>query len=118
MTQETETGKTLSQVAKDILTEETDTRNNGELLEAHGLKLVHIRPNSDFTGRGMTVAYRTLNKNVIEIATAIVHTNDTFSKKVGARIAINNFIAGRTVYIRKLFRSEGAVSSIQATFGI
>lgn len=118
MNQQTEQGKTLSEVAKDILTQEEDTRNNGELLKAHGLKLVHIRPHNDFGGRGMTVAYKDANKNVIEIATAIVHTNDTFTKKTGARVAIENFVAGRTVFVRKLFRNESSATSIQAMFGI
>lgn len=115
----TEEGRTLSEIAKDILTQtEPDPRNNGELLADHGLKLVHIRPENDFRGRGMTVAFREVNKNVIEIATAIVHTNDTFTKKVGARLAIENFIAGRTVYVRRLFPAMSATVSIQAMFGM
>jgi hypothetical protein len=120
----TEDGKTLAQAARDIVTAEPvieDTRNNGELLKEHGLKVVHIRPDSDvFAGRGMTVAYRDVNRNVIEIATAIVHTTDTFTKKIGTRIAVENFIAGRTVFVRKLRNTGYPVSSaesLQLLFG-
>ena len=115
----TEEGRTLGDIAKDILTQpEADTRNNGELLAAHGLRLVHVRPENDFRGRGMTIAFREVNRNVIEISTAIVHTNDTFTKKVGARVAIENFVAGRTVYIRRIFPAMSATECVQAMFGI
>ena len=99
-----ETGKTLGELAKDIVTADTTeaetTTPNGDLLKAHSLKVMHFRPGeSSARHRGMTVAYRQQNRNVIEIATSIVHTADTFTKKVGTRIAVEAFVAGRTTFL-------------------
>lgn len=95
----TETGKTLAELAKDIVTAEPtpELPPNGELLKANELRVMHFRPNR--THRGFTIAYKRKNRNVVEIATSIVHTNDTFTKKVGTRLAVEAFVAGRTTYL-------------------
>jgi hypothetical protein len=101
----TETGKTLKQLATDIVTSEETTETehtpNGELLATHGLKVMHIRPNAHTGHRGMTIAYRQQHRkaSVVEIATALVHPSDTFTKKIGTRLAVESFVAGQTVLL-------------------
>lgn len=115
----TETGKTLGELAKDILTTTPepmeDGRNNGELLAEHGLKLMHFRPGHDVPG--MTVAYKLINRNVIEIATAITHPNDCFTKKIGARVAIDAFVSGRTAFVPVIYRKKAATYTLKGYFG-
>ena len=94
-----ETGKTLGQLAKEIVTAEPtpEIPPNGQLLEDNNLKVMHFRPNRYH--RGMTIAFRAKNRNTIEIATAITHTVDTFAKKVGTRTAVEHFTAGNTTLL-------------------
>jgi hypothetical protein len=100
-TTNTETGKTLGELAKDIVTQPEPTPtvepNNGELLKLHELKIIHFRPTDN--RNGMTIAFKQANRNVIEVATSIVHPFDTFTKKVGTRLAIEAFVGGRTAFL-------------------
>jgi hypothetical protein len=113
-TNETETGKTLGEVAKDILTQPEATTepkvNNGETLRTHGLKVMHFRPTDNTNG--LTVAFKQANRNVIEVATSIVHPFDTFTKKVGTRLAAEAFIGGRTAFlpIRNIYGKRMSVT--------
>lgn len=67
---------------------------------AAGLKFFHREPRDYSDGQhGLTVAYRVLRRNVIEIATAICHPNDNFSKKEGQAVATSGFIEGNTVLL-------------------
>lgn len=73
--------------------------NNTELVEEfrqEGGRIVHFR--DDGQQRGTTFAYRLKGKRV-EIATALTHTVDTFTKKVGTKVAIEHFRAGKTVFL-------------------
>jgi len=100
-TNDTDTGKTLGELAKDIVTRpETKPAakiNNAEILKKHGLKIMHFRPTDHHAG--MTIAFQQSNRNVIEVATAVVHPFDTFTKKVGTKLAAENFIAGHTAFL-------------------
>jgi|ERR1044072_6832586 hypothetical protein len=60
-----------------------------------GGKLLHIRPADG--KRGMTFAYRVKGSR-IELATAVQHRNDDFTKKMGTKTAIEHFVAGKTVF--------------------
>jgi hypothetical protein len=119
-----EVGKTLGELAKDMVTMTTPTAeeivvNNGELLAFHDLKVVHIHPSQYRKTRGMTIAYQQVNRNVLEIATSIVHPFDTFTKKTGTRLAVEAFVAGRTTYIpiRHEFDKNKAINSLRFYFG-
>lgn len=110
-----ENGQTLHDIAKDIVTKEKEPPIHiGNLLKEHGLAVFHVRPyqmtkqqkeieavlgnNSD---RPMTIVYRVPQRSdrVLEIATAVLHPLDDYTKKVGAKIAIDNFLAGKTVLV-------------------
>ena len=74
--------------------------NNQQLLADSGLKIVHVR--GRFPGdHDITVAYKPpLHEgHSFEIATAITHPKDTFTKKIGTKTAIENFQAGRAVRV-------------------
>lgn len=101
-------GETLKEIAKRIATENgTETVdenvNISDFLAAKGLRLVHIRPNgSDYSvlkHRGMTVIWQRVNTNVVQIATAVVHPNDQFTKRTGALVAIQHWLDGKTCYL-------------------
>ena len=122
----TETGKTLAELAKDIVaTPEAEPQpNNGELLAANNLRIVHIRANPVRGTPDMTVAFRVPHRNsrTMEIATAVVHPKDYFARKVGTRTAIEAFLAGRTVRIpvvtdTRLAGPSGPVETILYCFG-
>jgi hypothetical protein len=119
---ENEQGKTLGEIAKEILTTpetaKTPEPNNGEMLVKHGLRVMHFRPNEHQAG--MTVAYQQTNRNTIQVATAIVHPFDTFTKKVGTRLAIDNFVGGQTAYlpIRRAYGVRlGVTDTLRYYFG-
>jgi hypothetical protein len=116
----TEVGKTLGTIAKDILTSPKAVAepkvNNGELLAKHGLQVMHFHPGIGLPG--MTVAYRVpfRSSNVLEIATAITHPNDTFTKKIGTRIAVEAFVAGRTAYVPIVHKKKPASLTLKHYF--
>lgn len=116
VTAPTEVGKTLSELAKEIVTQPNPTpvakSNNGELLKLHNLKIIHFRPTDHHPG--VTIAFQHTNKNVVEVATAVVHPFDTFTKKVGTKLAIENFIGGRTVFL-PIRRDYGVRSTVMET---
>ncbi len=126
-------GQTLHEIAKDIVTKEEEPPVHiGNLLNEHGLAVMHVRPIqytrmqravNELTGRTsyyrpMTVVYRVPKRGdrVIEIATAVLHPLDDYSKKVGAKIAIDNFLAGKTVLIPRQPK-ESPVLTLRAMFG-
>ena len=69
--------------------------NNSEALERTGLRIIHF--NNNFAP--MTVAYKQINKSHVKVATAVCHSADTFTKKIGTQIAIKNFEAGNTIIL-------------------
>ncbi len=75
-----------------------DPIDNTELVEAFrcsGGRLFHVLPTGKL--RGMTFAYRVKGSR-IEFATSVQHRNDTFTKKMGTKTAIEHFQAGNTVH--------------------
>lgn len=69
--------------------------NNTKLVDefkAIGGKILHFNGKR----RSMTVAFIPKNGRV-EIATAITHRNDTFTKKIGTKLAIENFHEGKII---------------------
>lgn len=95
--------------------------NNTTLLAASGLRVVHFLPQrlNTATGRGegLTVAYRPVVKRptVIEISTTVCRKGDTFSRKMGTRGAVENFQAGRTVFVPTM-GDVGPVQSLRDMF--
>lgn len=85
--------------------EPIETDDNGVILKASGLSVIHFHEDESVKGKGMTVCYRDLrnttslvkNQKVVTISTSIVHPEDTFSKKKGTEIALKNFLKGDTV---------------------
>jgi hypothetical protein len=78
--------------------------DNTELVRqfrAEGGGVMHMRPlrlayQDGRTTRGVTVAFKKKGGRM-EIATAIQHRSDCFSKKVGTKTAIEHFHAGKTI---------------------
>lgn len=79
--------------------------NNTQLLKDTGLKIRHFHRGTDRFGyprmRNLTVAFREVGHN-IEIATAVVHPSDCFCKKIGTKLAVEAFQAGKRVSIPKI----------------
>ena len=63
---------------------------------ASGGQILHVPPRQN--RRGVTAAFRILNSR-IELATAVQHRADTFTKKIGTRTAIEHFHSGRTIFL-------------------
>ena len=98
--------------------------DNTQLLKDTGLRVRHIRStvnglNSSST-RDVTIAFRDGN-NVLEIATSVVNPVDCFSRKVGTKLAVENFLAGKTVRVPKVLdmygRKASAITSLNFMFG-
>lgn len=88
--------------------------DNTEAIADAGVKIIHFSYGKE---GGMTVAYRQNGRKsrTIEIATAVTHPKDTFTKKIGTRLAVERFEAGETVFIPNF---EGnAFQTIQYMFG-
>lgn len=83
--------------------------DNTSLLHESGLRIIHFPP--DMTRRegsaarkGFTVAYRPHDdksggKTVVEISTSLCKRGDTFSKKMGTKTAVENFLKGKTIFV-------------------
>lgn len=70
--------------------------DNTKLVEdfrLRGGKILHVH---DPLGRGMTLAFIPRSGRV-EVATSVQHRNDSFTKKIGTKLAIEHFDAGKTV---------------------
>lgn len=88
--------------------------NNAILVDefrAEGGKIVHIRPTD--RRRGITIAFKERSGH-IEIATAVTHRSDTFTKKIGTKTAIEHFKAGRVV---TLPATKNTTRSLKEFFG-
>lgn len=79
-------------------TEGREKINNTEAVEAfraEGGGIIHLNPNDTFT-RGVTFAY--IHKgNRLTFSTAVQHKNDTFTKRIGTKTALDHFHEGKTV---------------------
>lgn len=84
--------------------------SNQELMERAGVNVVHIAPD---TANSFKQAAPGLN---IELAVAVCNPEDTFTKKIGTRVAVANFIAGKRVFLPDN-RGEGAVLALRRAFG-
>jgi hypothetical protein len=81
--------------------ERIDNTNLVAGFKAQGGRIFHVPPLRNVPGRpknrGVTFAFRLL-KNRIEFATAVQHRNDDFTRKIGAKTAIEHFNNGQTVF--------------------
>lgn len=77
---------------------------------AKGGLVVHIRPKRNpYTGkwkRGGTFAFITKGSRM-EVSSALQHSADSFSKKVGTKTAIEHFNAGKTIHLPLSERDAG-----------
>lgn len=88
--------------------------DNSELLASTGLRVIHIRSKGQHP---VTVAYRQPHRgHVIEIATAVCNPLDTFSRKIGTKTAVENFLAGRTINIPSINSLLSPVQELQWRF--
>lgn len=74
-----------------------DKINNAKALADTGLRIIHINK-VDTGGRSVTIAYKGTSA-LVEIATAVTHPDDVFTRKVGTQKAIEAFVAGRTIRV-------------------
>lgn len=72
--------------------------DNSALLAETGVRIIHINRVAT-GGPSMTVAYKEINKSHIKIATSVCHKSDSFDKKIGTKLAVNNFLDGKTIII-------------------
>lgn len=70
--------------------------NIGNELAARKLFIVYDYAN-DVKKHVYTAVYKKISRDAVEIATACCHKNDLFTKKEGARAAIDNWDAGKTI---------------------
>lgn len=95
--------------------------NNTELVTEFrraGGNILHIRPKRIFDynhekmvmTKGVTLAFKKKGHRV-EIATALQHSVDCFSKKMGTKTAIEHFTAGKTVSLP--LRSANSASALK-----
>lgn len=87
--------------------------NNEQLVKdfhADGGRIVHRRSNK--TARGVTFAYRVKGKRV-EVATAVQHPHDCFTKKIGTQLAIKHFREGKTITLPMVYK-DGVANAIRA----
>jgi hypothetical protein len=76
------------------IVEKIDNTELVSTFHAEGGRVVHVRP--DHGKRSMTVAYK-LKGSRIEFATSVQNRHDTFTKKIGTKLAIEHFHQGKTV---------------------
>jgi len=85
-----------------------------------GILITHARA---VKGKGgVTIAYRKMNayKNcrMVEVAVAYCSPQDIFSKKIGTRKALDNFLTGKTIMIpaRSVGDDDGIVAALRSIF--
>ena len=76
-----------------------------------GGRILHVH---DPLGRGMTLAFIPRSGRV-EVATSVQHRNDSFTKKIGTKTAIEHFDAGKTVNLPII--SKKVTKTLQFAFG-
>lgn len=96
----------MTAIAQDIAKEgppsaALETMDTGELAQIQNIRICHcFEP--DEPG-GFTLAYRKVtphnNCRMVEVAVAYCSPHDIFSKRVGARRALDNFLDGATVLV-------------------
>ena len=96
---------------------------DGSYARANGISIIHSFDVYCPTD-GFTIAYRKANnyKNcrMVEVAIAYCSPHDTFSKKKGSKIAVTNFLEGKTVLVpaRKFNNDKSIELTLIATFSI
>jgi hypothetical protein len=96
----------------------------GDLLNALGLKVVHVHPNgTDFPEvtptHSATVVFkpRQDENHTIKVAVALCGPKDTFSKRRGLTLALLRFMRGQTVNLSPRGEAESDVDLIRSYFG-
>lgn len=116
-------GMTLAEIAKTLASDATksyfdDPRTNGEIMQANDIRLVHVMPHRGSPQhRGVSVAWRRVNRNVIEIATSVVHTNDAFTRRIGGRIAIVRLMEGHST-LMPIHAKYDVANTLQRMFNV
>ena len=98
-----------------------------EVAKEEGIGIVHIFDKENPKG-GLTVAFRKNSPyksgKMVSVAVATCSTQDTFSKKLGTKLAIQEFLEGKTINLPLLVAYEdedinGAVKrAFSALYGI
>ena len=72
-----------------------------ERARAEDINLMYVFNTEKPKNGGFTIAYRICstfrNAKMVEVAVAYCAYGDTFEKKIGRELALNNFYAGRTI---------------------
>lgn len=87
---------------------------------AQGGKVLHFNPNEygSARSRGMTVAF-VVRSGHIELATAVQHRIDAFTRKMGTRTAIQHFQQGKTISLPLASYNKGhEIYTLKAALGV
>jgi hypothetical protein len=98
--------------------------DNTQLLKDTGLKIRHFHTVDRYgysRPRNLTVAFKE-GRSTLEIATAVVHPSDCFSRKVGTKLACEAFCDGHRIVVPKALdfgenRPASANETLRLIFG-
>lgn len=69
------------------------------IMEELGIEVRHFNTENQHKG-GVTIAYQYIQGNsYVTIATSLCSKNDSYDKKIGRTLAVENFVSGKTVNI-------------------
>jgi hypothetical protein len=109
--------RNLSSAPKPV--EKPEPIDNTELVKefrAEGGHILHVHSYRNNDGhRALTVAFIPRSGR-IEVATSVTHRNDTFTKKIGTKAAIEHFRAGRTIDVPLLKQGKGPTRQLWEMF--
>lgn len=79
-------------------------------IEQHGLRLQHIK-NHNIPYGGVTVVYQHKDhQSFISVSTAVCSENDMFNCSIGRVLAVENFIAGKTITLPFKNQKDGSLN--------
>jgi len=90
--------------AEQAAAEREEMKRVTKLLTDKGVRFVEVHGGYDENGtprNHMTLAYREDRRNVVYVATAIVHPNDKFNKAVGRYLAGMRLAGGHAIMLRR-----------------
>lgn len=105
----------MEKIAKPVK-EKIDNTALVEDFRAEGGQITHIHVRNP-KARSMSLAFKDLGSR-IELATSVTHRNDTFTKKIGTKVALEHFSSGKTVFIPRSSFHKTALTQLQSMFDV
>ena len=93
------------------------TINNSQAVQdfrREGGGILHMRPEFD-QDRGLTLAFK-VGRRHVQVATALQHKADNFTKKIGTKLALERFANGQSITL-PLTNPKDAVFMLKTVFG-